>query len=379
MPTLARGEVAEVMVQRADLVRVLVRAGDEMIPAVGFPRMLGAVAAGDEVVVNTTGIRLGLGTGGVGFLVCNLDGPGPLFGPGHIVKLRYTPQQTEVLAAEEPDSPHHSVLREQVSISGMPVVCCGLHSQVAGAAAGIKAAAPEARVGYLMSDGGALPLAWSELVGRLRARGLIDVTCTYGHAFGGDLEAVNVFSGLAALMSAGHADVVIAALGPGVVGTGTALGFSAIEQGQMLDAASALGGRGVACLRLSFAESRSRHVGVSHHTLTALGLAARDRCTVAVPVLVPPRDRTVRDQLHEAGVSRRHDLVWADGEAGVSLLRREGIEPTSMGRRVEDVPELFVAASAAGCAAARLSASGVVPTAPPTPGGREGAGESHPS
>ena len=136
----------------------------------------------------------------------------------------------------------------------MPVVACGLHSQIAGVAAGIKAAEPEARVGYLMTDGGALPLAWSRLVSALRGAGLMDSTCTSGHAFGGDLEAVNIFSGLAALRHAAAADVAIVSMGPGVVGTATALGFSGIEQGQVLDAAFALRGRGYACLRISFSD-----------------------------------------------------------------------------------------------------------------------------
>ena len=45
-------------------------------------------------------------------------------------------------------------------------------------------------------------------------------------------------------------------MGPGVVGTGTLLGHTALEQGQILDAANALGGRSIVCLRISFADER---------------------------------------------------------------------------------------------------------------------------
>ena len=357
MASFRAGRVAAVTEQRPDLLRVVVATEGEDVEAVGYPDMLGPVRVGDEVVVNTTGLELGLGTGGVGFVLWNLGrrawrGDGG----GHIVKLRYTPWQTNVLAAEEPDGPYHAALSSATSIGGMPVVACGLHSQVAGAAAGIKAARPEARVGYLMSDGGALPLAFSRLVAQLRAAGLVDVTCTYGHAFGGDLEAVNVFSGLVCLQAGEGADAVVAGMGPGLAGTATALGFSGLEQGQVLDAAAALGGAGVACLRVSWADDRPRHRGVSHHSLTALRVAARERCTVAVPALGEDRAAAVADALERSGVRARHALAEASGRAGYALLEARGVRPSSMGRGFEEDPEPHLAAAAAGAVAADLIA-----------------------
>jgi hypothetical protein len=354
MAAFAEGKVVSVEVERPDLVRARVATDDGEIEAVGFPKMLGPLRAGDRVVVNVTGIALELGTGGIGFIVWNLDGelpPPP--SEGHIVKLRYTPWQTEVLAAEAPESPHHELLAEIDAIDGMAVVACSLHSQIAGVAAGIKAASPDARVGYLMTDGAALPLAWSDLVADLRRASLLDVTCTSGHSFGGDFEAVNVFSGLAVLRFAGEADIAVVAMGPGVVGTDTALGFTGMEQGQVLDATTALGGRAIACLRIGFADPRERHRGVSHHCLTALRLAARERATVVVPLLEPERAALVARQLEAAGIDRRHEVVTADGSAGIALLRARGVEPTSMGRDLDSVPELFLAAAAAGAEAAR--------------------------
>ena len=354
MAAFSTGTITEIVATESDLVKALVALEDGLVEAHGYPRMLGPIEPGHRVVVNTTGLRLGLGTGGVGFLLWNLDGPGPEERPdGHIVKMRYTPWQTNVLAAEEPSSPHHDALARAQSIDGMPVVACGLHSQVAGVAAGVKAAAPAARVGYLMSDGGALPLPWSDLVRRLTAAGLLDVTCTHGHAFGGDLEAVNVFSGLAALRIVGGVDVAVAAMGPGTAGTGSVLGSSSLEQGQALDATSALGGRAIACLRISFADRRERHRGVSHHTLTSLRLVARERCTVAVPELPERHAGVVREQLREGGVAARHDMAEADGGPGLGLLEEAGVRPVSMGRTVAEAPELFLAASAAGSVASR--------------------------
>jgi hypothetical protein len=355
MATFREGVVRRVVERLPDLVRVEVDlSSGEACEADAFPSMLGAIERGHRVVVNTTGIELGLGTGGRGFVLWDLDAPVPdETGPGHIVKMRYTPWQTNVLAAEEEASEHYDALAEATSVDGMPVVACGLHSQVPAVAAGIRAVSAGARVGYLMTDGAALPLAWSNLVRASRENGLLDVTATSGHAFGGDLEVVNVFSGLVALRQAAEVDVAIVALGPGVVGTSTALGFTAIEQGQVLDAAAALGGRGVACLRVSFADPRPRHRGVSHHTLTALRIAAREPCDVVVPAIAE-KDELV-GQL--GPLADRHRLHVVDPVPGMELLRATGLRLSSMGRPLDEIPETFAAAVAAGTHAAGLVGS----------------------
>jgi hypothetical protein len=356
MPTFREGEVVEVVETRDDLVRARVALPDGEVEAVGFPRMLGPLNPGERVVVNTTGIELGLGTGGVAFVLWNLDGTAPAQQlEGHIMKLRYTPWQTEVVTAEAPESPHHDALANVESIDGMPVVVCTLHSQVAAIAAGIKEARPDARVGYLMTDGACLPIAWSDLVRSLKAAGLLDITCTSGHAFGGDLESVTIFSGLAALKVVGRCDVVIAGMGPGVVGTGTTLGHTAIEQGHLLDATSALGGAGFACVRISYADRRARHHGVSHHTLTALRLATHRPTTVVVPELPDDYAHAIDNQLSDAGILLKHIVVRADGRPGLELLTSKGIEPSSMGRPMNDARELFLAAAAAGRAAVQAT------------------------
>ncbi len=337
---ITRGDVVEatVMLEEGATIRCM-----------GWTSMLGPLDDGDRVVVNTTGINLGLGTGGEGFILWNTDGPGPEGGPpGHIVKLRYTPWQKAVLATEAPESPSHDVLAEADGLNRTPVVTCGLHSQVAAISAGIKAAAPEARVGYLMTDGGALPIDWSRLVTSLRDAALVDLTATCGHAFGGDLETVNVFSGMVALKLTGRADVIVAGMGPGVVGTGTKLGTTALEQGQLLDAAGALGGRPIAALRISFSDVRTRHQGVSHHALTSLRLAAQRRATVVAPELPEEQAATVEEQLRTSGVYDRHDVVVVSGEPGLELMRAKGVTPSSMGRDFDECHELFAAASAAG-------------------------------
>ena len=355
---LREGVVRGVEPVRPGLWQLRVAVDGREEPALLYEALTPFAAIGDRVAINTTAVDLGLGTGGAHFVIHVLGRERPAAGTsGHIMKLRYTPLQFAVLAAEEPDSPHHDVLARADDLGGMPVVVAELHSQVPPAAAALRIALGDgARIAYIMTDGGALPLALSRIVHELRRAGLLDATVTVGHAFGGDLEAVTVFSGLLAARWALAADAAIVAMGPGVVGTGTRFGTTAIETGQHLDAAGVLGGLAVAALRMSFADPRPRQRGVSHHSLTALGTVAQRPCWVALPNLAPDQERLVRDQLARAGVFSRHRVVVEDrGQAALEELARRGVALSSMGRGAEEDPAPFLAAAAAGFVAADLA------------------------
>ncbi|MBV8949376.1 MAG: DUF3866 family protein [Actinobacteria bacterium] len=336
--------------ERPGLQRVEVDLGDGPEPAYVLTQLTGRIERGDRVVVNTTAVELGLGTGGWHVVHWNLERDAwSERGPGHIIKGRYTSLQADVGSAEE----HATELVDVDSIEGMPVVAAPLHSQVPAVAAAFKALAPRARLAYVMTDGAALPLALSDLVAALRARGLIDATVTSGHAFGGDYEAVSVFSALAVARHLAGADAAVVAMGPGIVGTGTRLGFSGIEVGPVLDAAAALSGRAIACLRASFADPRPRHQGVSHHTLTTLRLACRERVTVVVPAVGGEQQARLERDLDDGGVGARHDVVTVDAPDVLDVLGPGGLDVVSMGRSVADDPIMFRAAAATGALAAR--------------------------
>jgi hypothetical protein len=239
------------------------------------------------------------------------------------------------------------------SIDGMPVVAAALHSQLPAVAVAIKHERPDLRVAYVMTDAAALPIAVSDLVAALQARGLVDVTITCGHAFGGDYEAVSVYSALAVARHVAGADVAVVVMGPGIVGTGTRLGFSGIELGPVLDAAAGLGGVPVACLRASFADPRERHRGVSHHAITALTTACRSRVLVAVPAVGGGAEARVRADLASAGIDTRHDIVAVDPLDVTALFVTHGLDVFSMGRPAAIDPVLFQCAAAAGTLAAQ--------------------------
>lgn len=326
---------------------------DAAAGAICYPRLTGACVAGDRVLLNTTAVDMALGTGGWHFVVAREDAAG-LDQPsgGQVMKLRYTPLQTDVLTAEEKDPASHAVMAEATDLCEMPVVCCGLHSQMAPAAAACKAARPDARVAYVMTDAASLPLPLSDLVRACRAAGLLDATVSCGQAFGGEVEAVTLHSGLLAARHLMAADVAIVANGPGVTGTGTPYGHGGIAQADAINAAGALGGRPVAALRLSFADERARHRGVSHHTLGVLGTLALAPALVAVPPLAPEQARVVEAALEDAGVWLRHERA----EAVESVPDMRGVVVRSMGRSPDQDPAFFAAAAAAGEVAARLLA-----------------------
>ena len=339
MPSYRTGEVVKLLEARRGLQRVEVDLGQGPERAYALPQLTGPVALGDRVVVNTTAVELGLGTGGWHVVHWNLERDHwSETGPGHIIKGRYTSIQTDVGSTEE----HLEALAEVESIDGMPVVVAALHSQLPAVAAAFRAARPDGRLAYVMTDGAGLPMALSDLVATLCSKGLVDATVTCGHAFGGDYEAVSIYSALAVARHVAHADAAVVVMGPGIVGTNTRLGFSGMEVGPILDAAHALGGMAIACLRMSFADGRDRHVGLSHHSATALRLATRERVLVAVPELPAEQAVRLRDDLVAAGIDRRHDLVDVAApevlELFARLRPRDHVDGPAGGRRSRAVP-----------------------------------------
>lgn len=316
-----------------------------VLPALAYPPLVGEPRVGDAVLLNVGALDRGLGTGGYALVVALPDRlPPDAEGPGHLVKARYTPLQAVVLGADEQDSPTHSLLSGDEPLPGTPIVVADLHSSLPAVLAGVLAARPGTRVSYVMTDGGALPLWFSRTVAALRDR--LAGTVTVGQAFGGDLEAVSLHSGLLAAVRVQGAEVVVVTQGPGNLGTGTSWGFSGVAAGEAVNAAAAVGGRPVAVLRMSEADPRPRHRGVSHHSTTAYGRVALAEADVVVP--------SSAAALVDAAAFPRHRLVQVD-DADL----REVLEPWSpllfsMGRGLWDDPVAFVAAAAAGRHAAGL-------------------------
>jgi len=339
--------------------------GGTLVQALAYPDLVGQAEIGDTVLLNTSALALGLGTGGYALVVALPDRlPPDVHGPGHLVKARYLPLQATVLGVDEPDSPHHEALRDADGLAGMPVVVADLHSSLPAVLAGLLHDRPATTVAYVETDGGALPLAFSRTVSGLRDAGWLAGTVTVGQAFGGDLEAVTVHNGLLAAQRVLRADVAVVTQGPGNLGTGTRWGFSGVAVGEVVNAVGVLGGRPIAALRLSQADTRDRHVGVSHHSLTGYGRVALVSADVPVPELAGEFGVLVRRQVEE--LAGRHRLVTVDCAGLLDALAACPVPLSTMGRGLAQDAPAFLAAAAAGRHAATLLGRG---RPEPGPGG----------
>jgi hypothetical protein len=323
MLTLRRGRVTAI-VERVD---GLARLEVDGRPCIAYPRLTGAVALGDDVIVNTQASELQLGSGGFDVLHVNLTRglDLPADPDAHVMKLPYTPIQLAVRHAEEDDEP-------ATSLAGLPVVCCLLHSQVAAVCAGIGR---EARIAYVQVAGGALPVSLSDALRALCEQGYIEHAVAVGACFDGDIACVSTAS--AFLWSeAQHVDAVICAIGPGIVGTSSGFGHGATAAAEAANVATALAGVPVIAVRASQGDSRERHAGVSHHTLAVLDLCLGD---VVLPWPLGYEAPTELERQEQIDVNG-----WEQACAGLPL--------SHMGRGPEDDPVFFAAAFAAGRAAA---------------------------
>jgi hypothetical protein len=299
-------------------------------PCVAYLALTGPVEEGDEVLVNVQARELGLGTGGFDVLHANLTRglELPAEAGAHVMKLPYTPVQFATAHGEEgPELPQ--------LLDGLPVVACSLHSQVAPVCAALRGL----RVAYVQLPGGALPLALSDTLRLLKAQGLLALTIGAGACFGGDVDAVNVYSALT-LAGARGAEVVVAAIGPGIVGTGTRLGHGGMAAADAVGATLELGGRPVLALRISEQDLRERHRGLSHHTDAVLSLRGGSY-EVAWPAGCP-----VESAIAE-GAADVDVAGWRDACADLPL--------SHMGRGPDDDPWFFAAAFAAGKLARSLA------------------------
>ena len=313
---------------------LLVRVGDEDRPAWADRSLVGEMREGDEVIVNVEARDLGLGSGGFDLVHVNLtrglDGPGA--GEAAAMKLNYS-------SLQHPVDPVESLEAERAG-RPIPVLVLSLHGQLAPAAWAAGRVTSGMRVGYIQTAGGALPGALSEDVAELRRRGLLSDHVTAAPAYGGQREAISVTGALAAAAGPLGWDAAIAGPGPGIVGSASALGHGGMAALETVHSALALGFETLIAPRMSSADARERHRGLSHHTETVLGLLLG-----AVRVPVPAGDDDAVEQLREA-CGTAHE-IWPR-EARLDEYAASGLSASHMGRSIDEDPLFFAAALGAG-------------------------------
>jgi hypothetical protein len=305
--SLRRGLVTAIHERHDSLIRLEV----DGVACVAYPSLTGSVELEDEVLVNVQARELELGSGGFDVLYANLT-RGLELSPeegAHVMVLPYTPLQHARLFAEESGE-------GEPELHGMPVVCCSLHSQLAP----VCAALTGLRVAYVQLAGGALPVSLSDTVRTLRERGLVAASAAVAPCFDADAQCVSAASALA--WSRREHDVAVCAIGPGIVGTGTRFGHGGLAAAEAANVAFALGGVPVIAARVSAADERPRHRGVSHHTEAVLALV------------------------------RGEPVVAWEGEGWLEACA--GLPLSHMGRGPDEDPDFFAAAFAAGVAAREL-------------------------
>ncbi|WP_250035408.1 DUF3866 family protein [Paractinoplanes maris] len=339
-------------------VELEVTTGDGPLRALAYPALVGEPREGDRVLLNVGALVMGLGTGGYALVVALPDrlpadppDDGGTRDSGHLVKARYTPLQAIRLGVDEEASPHRAVMAAATSLDGMPVVTADLHSALPAIVAAVRFDKPGATIAYVMTDGGALPAWFSRTLDGLGDH--LAGTVTTGQAFGGDLEASTVHTGLLAARHVLRADVTVVAQGPGNLGTGTTWGFSGVALGEAVNAIGTLGGRPVGSLRISTGDGRPRHRGVSHHSLTAYGKVALLPADLPVPDGLEPGLAGEIDAAL-APLAARHRLPRVPVGGLDEALRSSPVPLSTMGRKLDQDYAYFLAAAAAGRFAASL-------------------------
>ncbi len=315
----------------------------ERRPAWADEVLLGEMRVGDEVVVNVAALDLQLGSGGFDVVHVNLTRGLEASGEGreHVMKLNYTSLQHPVEPVELP----REMGGRTISALVLP-----LHGHLAPAVWAVAQVAPDLKVGYVQTGGGALPGSFSRDVVQLRERDLLRGHITAAPAYGGEYEALSVAGALDAAANGLGWDAAIVGPGPGIIGSDTRLGHGGVAALDNAHAALALGLPTLLSPRLSEADPRERHQGVSHHTLTVLELLLGG---VGIPVPVDSPE-AVAELAGAAG--DRHQLHKAQPDlAGYAAT---GLPSQVMGRGIEEDKLFFSAALAAGHALGVSAAGG---------------------
>jgi uncharacterized protein DUF3866 len=320
-----------------------VEVGGEARRAWADEALLGEMREGDEVVVNTAALDLGLGSGGFDVVHVNLtrglEGGGE--GDAHVMKLNYTSLQHPVEPVERPvprfESPDIEDKGTTERPAGPPVLVLPLHGHLAPAAWAAAQVVPGLRVGYVQTGGGALPGSLSRDVKLLRERGLLAGHVTAAPAYGGEHETLSTVGALDAAANELNWDAILVGPGPGIIGSDTAYGHGGMTALDNAHAALSLGLPTLISPRLSSTDPRDRHQGLSHHTRTVLQLLL-----APVDVAIPEGEPEVVAALEPFDHRVQQVAVDLDGYAAA------GLATTTMGRSLRDDPLFFAAPLAAG-------------------------------
>jgi Protein of unknown function (DUF3866) len=350
--------------------------------AIADVALVGAAEVGDELIVNTQALDLDLGSGGFDIVHVNLTRGlrAADAGEANVMKLNFTSLQHTVTTVDD----------QQVFLPlTRPAAVLALHGQLAAVAWAFDRAAPQSKLGFVQTEGGALPGGHSRTVRALRERGLLTGHLTAGAAFGGEAEAITLAGALHHGLQTLGWDAALCGPGPGIVGSGSPLGHGGMSALDSAHVALALGCPTLLVARMSSSDERARHRGISHHTLMILELLL-EPVSVALPAAIPSlrgqevdpdaifTGLTAGAQLDAKGlrargvgapapsaqsprtarpgrIARHH---WRRVEVDLAGYAASGLPTETMGRGLAEDPLFFAAALAGGTVLGGLAGAG---------------------
>lgn len=345
-----RGTVKKVTFEDENL--QILEINERSIPAYLFKRLVPPAGEKDAVILNTTATDLKLGTGGFDLVVFNLTRAETVFleseDESHVMKLNYLPYQFSVPFIEETDEYQKAVRVFTQSTSSEDVLLLTVHSQIIPSVAGALSVQKNLKVTLIITDSSSLPVFLSNTVKFLLDNGLIENVISTGNAFGGTLEAMNIYTALIYSKYHLNSDLIIIAPGFGLKGTGSIYGHSNMTFADALNTVSSVGMKPYLVPRISFAEKRERHLGISHHTREIVQRA------LTKPFLFLPEENCLNEQekmilsgqLEE--IKENTQFIHVDIKNSLDNLLKYSRYLISMGRKFEDDPIFFSIAFAAG-------------------------------
>lgn len=324
----------------------IIRDNGNIEKAINYISFVPNLKINDEIIINTTAVDLNLGTGGYHFVIEKINNKNIINKKkknknfGHIMKLRYTPLQLKTLSLSEEQGKFHKEMKNIIYLDDMKVIFIPLHSLLAPLLISYNYYNRDKKTVFIMAEGGGLNLELSNEIYQLKEKNLLDSTITIANSFGGDYEAVNIFTALMAskLMKA---DLVVVGIGPGHVGTNTVLGFSGVEIAFYIQAVEILRGKSLLVPRISFTDKRIRHYLISHHTITLLKNLVINPIEVVFPNL-----KIIKNNIISLKKSR-HKLFYYNINKIYHILKESKYDFKSMGKTFKEDPIFFITAGLA--------------------------------
>lgn len=334
--SLKIGIVVEILKEDSKLQEVKVDINGEISKAINYLVFSNKVEKNDKIILNTTAVELSLGTGGLHYVVANLNNlEKNQEKDGHIMKLRYTPFQSKMLTVEEEGSKYHEVFKKFKNLNKIPVVFAELHSMLPVLTSVYKEKNKENKIAYIMTDSAALPMEFSNSVKELKEKGLIDYTISIGNAFGGDFESVNMANALIFAKECLNVDIVVVSMGPGIVGTGTKYGYSGLDQAYHCLIAEKLGARCLLVPRVSFEDKRERHYGISHHTITLINEFVDKPLEIILNSNDEEKLKILKMQIQKYKLNEKHKFRFIKFNRTKEILDKHKLKVKTMGRNFE--------------------------------------------